>query len=173
MHWRAAERRLGLLALIVAAACAAETAPPTGEAGCTVSSVGDGDSFRCAPDGARVRLLLIDAPELDQPPFGARARDALAEIMPPGTWVRFESDVRPTDDFGRTLAYVYLEDGRMVNEELARSGMVVPLVYPPNVRYVDRIRAAVEAARSARRGLWATNVFDCLPVDFRAGRCGR
>jgi len=48
----------------------------------------------------------------------------------------------------------------------------VLLVYPPNVRYLDRIRNAVNEARDAGRGLWATPAFDCLPVDFRAGRCG-
>ncbi|MEX2154537.1 MAG: thermonuclease family protein [Gemmatimonadaceae bacterium] len=75
------------------------------------------------------------------------------------------------DPAGRTLAYVYLGDGRMVNEEMARQGFVLALVYPPNVKHVERIRAAVEDARKAERGLWSTSAFECAPVDRRRGRC--
>jgi micrococcal nuclease len=85
--------------------------------------------------------------------------------------VRIETDVRPKDDFGRTLGYVYLADGRMLNEEMARAGMVTALVYPPNVKYAERIRRAVRDAQREKRGLWATNFFDCSPRDYRAGRC--
>jgi endonuclease YncB( thermonuclease family) len=42
---------------------------------CTVERVIDGDTLVCA-DAGRVRLLLIDAPELDQGPFGEVARVA-------------------------------------------------------------------------------------------------
>lgn len=138
---------------------------------CVVSAVGDGDSFRCAPDGARVRLLLIDAPELAQAPWGDSARAALRRLMPTGTRLRLETDVRRTDDYDRLLAYAWLPDGRMVNEQIAREGYVIALVYPPNVRHVERIRAAVAAARRARRGLWAVDAFACPPVEYRARRC--
>ena len=57
------------------------------------------------------------------------------------------------------------------NEEMARLGLVVVSIYQPNVRHVDRIRAAVEEARAAKRGLWSTAAFACLPSDHRRGRC--
>jgi len=98
---------------------------------------------------ATVRLLLIDAPERDQPPFGARARAALA----------------------RLLAYAFLGDGRMINAEMVRSGFAVVLVYPPNVRYIDRIRAGAAEARSARRGLCAADGFSCTPKEHRRHHC--
>ena len=85
------------------------------------------------------------------------------------------SPSRPTSGlaipYKRILGYVYLPDGKMANEEMARTGYATSLVYPPNVRYVERIRRAVEDARKAKRGLWATNFFDCSPRDYRAGRC--
>jgi micrococcal nuclease len=137
---------------------------------CTVSRIADGDSFYCGATG-RVRLLMIDAPELSQGTSGRRSMDALLQLVPVGTEVRIETDVRPRDDYGRILGYVYLGDGRMVNEEMARSGFATTLVYPPNVRHAERIRSAVDDARKARRGLWATNFFDCSPRDHRAGRC--
>jgi endonuclease YncB( thermonuclease family) len=116
---------------------------------------------------------MIDAPELSQGRYGYEAREKLEDIMPVGTSVRVETDVRPRDTYKRLLGYIYLANGRMVNEEMARSGYVTALVYPPNVKYVERIRAAVREAQKAKRGLWATNFFDCSPRDYRAGRCGR
>jgi micrococcal nuclease len=121
---------------------------------CVVAQDGirDGDTLRCE-DGPRVRLLMIDAPELGQGASGEAAIDALRALAPTGTRVRLETDVRERDPYERILAYVWLPDGRMVNEEMARSGYAVALVYPPNVRHADRIRAAVRQARAARRGL--------------------
>jgi micrococcal nuclease len=126
--------------------------------------------MQCGSAG-RIRLLLIDAPELAQGSAGSEARAALERILPLGTLVTVETDVRPRDTYKRLLGYVYLPNGRMANEEMARSGYATSLVYPPNVRYVERIRRAVADARKARRGLWATNFFDCTPRDYRAGRC--
>lgn len=132
--------------------------------------VNDGDTFRCT-DGRRVRLLQVDAPEKDQAPFGAAARAALVRLAPPGARVELEYDTRRQDQYGRTLAFVWLADGRMANEELARQGAVVVLVYKPNVRYVERIEAAVAAARKARIGVWADRGLTCEPRIHRQKRC--
>jgi micrococcal nuclease len=146
-----------------------DSLPPAKRSTCTATSITDGDTFRCGTE--RIRLLLVDAPETSQGEFGAEATRGLRSLIAPGGAVVLEKDVEERDRYGRTLAYVYLPDGRMVNEEMARLGLVVVSVYPPNVRHVDRIRAAVEAARDAKRGLWATSGFDCLPADRRRGRC--
>ncbi len=137
---------------------------------CTITRIADGDSVVCRPLG-RVRLLLIDAPELSDGKLGREAREELSETMPVGTEVIAETDVRVTDQFGRVLAYLFLPGGAMVNEKMAQSGYATSLVYPPNVKYVNRIRAAVAGARKDKRGLWAEGGFDCAPRDYRAGRC--
>lgn len=137
---------------------------------CTITRISDGDSVVCEPLG-RVRLLLIDAPELSEGKLGREARDEVVEMMPVGTQVIAETDVSVTDQYGRVLAYLFLPSGAMVNELMAAAGYVTTLVYPPNVKYVERIRAAVASARRARRGLWAEGGFDCAPRDYRAGRC--
>lgn len=148
---------------------AAQAKPGTIE--CSITRISDGDSLNCGSAG-RIRLLMIDAPELSQGSVGWQARNTLAQIAPVGTRVRIETDVRPRDAYDRMLGYVYLADGRMINEEMARSGYVTALVYPPNVKYVERIRLAVRDAQKAKRGLWATDFFDCSPRDYRAGKCG-
>lgn len=103
--------------------------------------------------------------------MSASAKAALLALAPVGSNVRLETDTRRQDQYGRTLAFVWLPDGRMANEELAREGMVMSLVYKPNLRYVERIEAAVEAARRARRGIWAAGTLLCAPKDHRKKRC--
>ena len=139
---------------------------------CVVESITDGDTLRCE-GGRRVRLLLIDTPEMNQRPFGAEAREVLVQLAPPGTRLRMEFDVQREDRYGRTLAYLHDSGGRMLNREMARSGFALSLTYPPNVRHVELMRSAVDSARLEGIGLWATSAFECAPVDHRAGRCAR
>ncbi|MQA91441.1 MAG: hypothetical protein GEU90_14645 [Gemmatimonas sp.] len=151
----------------------AETAGhgPTETGTCTVVRIVDGDTLVCREADERVRLLLIDAPEMGQGEFGERARAALERIVPPGTVATVELDLQQRDRYGRLLVYLYSPGGEMVNAALARAGYVVAAVIPPNVRHVDRIRVEIEAARQAGRGLWSGSAFDCSPAEHRAGRC--
>lgn len=138
---------------------------------CTVARVVDGDTVVCREGNERVRLLLIDAPESTQGEYGLLATEALSRLLPVGTPARLERDVQERDRYGRILVYLYDSEGRMVNEELVRLGFAMVSVYPPNVRHVERIRAASESARRAGRGLWSGSAFECSPADHRAGRC--
>jgi micrococcal nuclease len=140
-----------------------------GSAYCTIARVADGDSFTCE-GGTRVRMLLIDAPELAQRPWGDSARVFAEALLPVGSRVRLEFDVRTRDPYRRMLAYVYA-DTVFVNREIVRHGMGVVVVYPPNIKWVDTMRAAADSARAERRGLWEGSAFDCLPADFRTRRC--
>ncbi|MEX2245271.1 MAG: S8 family serine peptidase [Dehalococcoidia bacterium] len=75
---------------------------PPGEA-CVVVEVPDGESFSCA-DGRTVRLLQIDAPDLNQC-GGEWARDALRNIfLIPGRTVYLRYDFSRGFAGGRTLA---------------------------------------------------------------------
>ncbi|MBX9928605.1 MAG: thermonuclease family protein [Gemmatimonadaceae bacterium] len=136
---------------------------------CTITKLADGDSFTCV-GGFQVRMLLIDAPEGAQRPWGDQARDHLRGLLPKDSVVRLEFDSTTTDRFGRYLAYVWAGDV-MLSERMAEDGYVVVLSYE-NVRYLDRITRAVERAQKEKRGLWGAWGFRCLPRDFRAKRCG-
>lgn len=148
---------------------AAATAPGS-SIRCVLERVVDGDTIHCRR-GTRIRLLLIGTPEMDQVPYGTEARQFLVELVPLGTALNVAYDVVRQDRYGRTLAYLFMPDGRMVNEEVARAGYAVVSVYPPNVKYVDRIRLAVARAQSAGVGLWETPAFKCTPAEYRANRC--
>lgn len=136
---------------------------------CTVSRIIDGDTLECR-GGSRIRLLLVDTDEVGQSPWADSAAAFLRRTTGVGSEVRLEFDVALTDRYQRILAYVYA-DSLFVNRELARRGLAQLAVYPPNVRSVDAIRAAVDSARAERLGIWSGTAFRCTPADYRAGRC--
>jgi micrococcal nuclease len=131
--------------------------PPGRDA--VVRDVVDGDTL-VVDDGERVRMLGIDTPETKHPSkpvqcFGREASRQTARLLPRGTRVRLVADVEPTDQYGRTLAYVVrARDGLFVNAALARDGFALPLSVPPNVTHAEEIRALAADARRAGRGLW-------------------
>jgi len=137
---------------------------------CTVRVVIDGDTLDCT-DGRRIRLLLIDAPEMAQSAYGALAKQALEGLAPVGATLGVELDVQVIDPYDRTLAHLYDAQSVSINRQLLALGVAVVEVYPPNVRHVDQYRETVEEARNARRGLWALDAFACTPADFRSGSC--
>jgi micrococcal nuclease len=66
---------------------------------------------------------------------------------------RVRIDVEPFDQYGRTLAYVWLCE-ELFNEVHVARGSAQVSTYPPNVKYVDRFIAAQRDARSHQLGLW-------------------
>jgi micrococcal nuclease len=150
---------IALLLAALAAGCGApqnETAPHAEDGiSARVTSVSDGDTIDLSGIGT-VRLIGIDTPEVfgEQECFGRQASAYLRRLLPPGTRVRYRLGVEERDRYGRALAYVYLEDGRLVNELLAEEGYAQPLTIPPNDELADRFVAAARRAREAGRGLW-------------------
>ena len=84
--------------------------------------------------------------------------------------MRLETDVAPYDQYGRALAYAWTGT-TLVNATMVQDGWAVLYTVPPNLKYVDRLRRAQEEARARGTGLWSQHGFDCLPSDFRRGRC--
>jgi micrococcal nuclease len=58
------------------------------------------------------------------------------------------------DQYGRTLSYVYLEDGIFVNAELIKNGYAVLMTVPPNVAFADEFATLQWEARKNKAGLW-------------------
>ena len=90
-----------------------------------VKRVIDGDT-RELEGGEQVRLIGVDTPETKDPRkpvqyFGEKAT-AFTRRMAEGKRVRLEYDWERYDKYGRTLAYVYLEDGTFLNAEIIRQG---------------------------------------------------
>jgi micrococcal nuclease len=130
----------------------------------TVINIVDGDTIdvRIGYKRQRVRLLGIDTPETKDPRkpvqcFGHEASEHTAQLLPRGTIVRLEHDIEEHDIYNRLLAYVWRSsDGLFINLDLAAQGYANILSIAPNTAHADELRAAMTAAKTAPRGLWAT-----------------
>lgn len=123
----------------------------------------DGGPGSVLPDGGetRVRLLLVDTPEVDGPNaeeecLGPEASAFAEELMPPGSRLLLAPDEELLDDFDRTLAYAWTEDGRFVNELLVANGLAYAVVFPPNDEHIEAVLDAEDRARTARLGVWGS-----------------
>lgn len=154
-----------LLLLMVfkpAACCQTTPAKHFGETWYPVTRVVDGDTFWVddgSREGLKIRLIGVDAPEPRNSgkklrgPFGSESSGFLAQLLD-GQMVRLEYDIVRHDRYGRTLAYVYLEDGTFVNADLVKEGYATVMTIPPNVRYADEFLRLAERARKQKKGLW-------------------
>jgi micrococcal nuclease len=70
-----------------------------------------------------------------------------------GKPVRLEYDLQRQDKYGRTLAYIYLEDGRFVNAEIIKQGYGFAYTRFP-FKFLEQFRQLEREAREAKRGLW-------------------
>ncbi|MGK7378592.1 thermonuclease family protein [Planococcus sp. 1R117A] len=158
---------IGLLTalLLLLSGCAlldsTDTSGTTDRIDVEVTSVIDGDTIKIMYEGKEetVRYLLIDTPETNHPrlgeqPLGSEATVENKRLIESGD-VSVEFDVGDRfDDYGRLLAYVYV-NGESVQEQMLKSGFArVAYVYPPNTRYVEEFEEAEQIAQEAGIGIW-------------------
>jgi micrococcal nuclease len=140
---------LAAMVLVVAAAAAPQVP--------VVERVVDGDTVIVTQVGA-VRLIGVDTPETVHPntpvdAFGKESKRFLEQLVLRQP-VRLEFDFQRTDRYGRTLAYLFLADGRFVNAEIVKQGYGHAYTKYP-FRYLEDFRRYEREAREAGRGLWA------------------
>jgi endonuclease YncB( thermonuclease family) len=136
----------------------ARALPPGDDAKVTRVVSGDTIEVTIKGIGFTIGYLGVDAPDpatakAKAECYGAQAA-AFNRNLVAGMTVRVERDVSDFEPSGRLLRYVYLPDGRMVNEELAKGGYARVTSNTPDRRYQDRLNAAQTAAQAAKRGLW-------------------
>ncbi len=137
--------------------------PPSNDGWCAVIKVVDGDSVnvRCGQHRHRLRLMHIDAPEMRQKPWGARARTALKHLLTDNIYVEFHG----RDVYQRDLAVIYADRQQpALNWQLVEQGAVrVYRRYKPPKPYVSAMRRA----KKARLGIWRQKGLHQDPMRFR------
>lgn len=124
-----------------------------------VKRVYDGDTFETVT-GQRVRLLGIDAPEVAHgsqvaEPWSAESTEWLRSLVHQREVV-VEEGVVATDRYGRTLAWVYLPDGRLLSELALQRGHARLLTrFGLPLLLEDRLARAQQEARQQGAGLWS------------------
>jgi endonuclease YncB( thermonuclease family) len=128
----------------------------TGRIAAHVTKHTDGDTLWLSGIG-KVRLIGVDTPEVygQAECYGHEASAFVERLLPLGSRVSYRLGVDPRDRYGRALAYVYLEDGRLLNVVLLRRGYAQPMTIPPNVELAGRFAAAARGAHRRGAGLWA------------------
>ena len=154
MFARLAAARLARPALLTLTLLAAL---PGAAAAQRVRQVIDGDTITVSGVGV-VRLLGVDAPEKtggyrQSEPFGDAATAFMKRLVE-GQIVKLEYDGARKDQYNRTLAYVFLPDGRLANVEIIKAG------FAETYRRFEYTRkpvffAAEREAKDAKRGMWA------------------
>lgn len=134
----------------------------------------DGDTIIIDMNGTNetLRFIGVDTPETHDPrkPIQCYGPEAAAYtkklISDAGNKVRLSSDPESTnrDRYDRLLRYIYLPDGRLVQDELVKNGYAFYYPYFPYTKSAQ-IKADQDAAIAAKRGLWA----HCHPTSTDSG----
>lgn len=138
--------------------------------GTKVIRIHDGDTITIVLNKKtyKVRLIGIDAPELKQKPWGQRAKKQLEKLLNTSGWeVTLEFDVDKKDQYNRLLCYVFTRDGNMLNAQMLSDGYAALYTISPNVKYVEKLRAAQLKAREQKLGIWGNDGLKERPSDYR------
>ncbi len=153
LHYRAGRRaskncsHLLAQAFLLATLLALLPAPVVSQGNSTtvqVVRVIEGDTIQVCcvfGDRVKVRYIGVDTPETHHPmrgvePYGKEASEANRKLVD-GKKVTLEFDVQQFDKYGRTLAYIYLEDGTFMKALLVENGYAAVMTVPPNVKHQD------------------------------------
>lgn len=123
----------------------------------SVRYVFDGDTIILG-NGEKLRYLGIDAPEMGHQGekgemMALESRDFNMRLVG-GSLVRLEFDSEKRDQYGRLLAYLFLENGDMINGLLVRNGLARVMVKRPNLKYFHILLEYQRQAMSEGLGAW-------------------
>lgn len=123
----------------------------------------DGDTAHFIYEGEEVtcRFLAIDTPESVKPdtpvePFGKEASDYTKKVLSEADKIELEFDPKSDkeDDYGRLLAWVWVDD-ELLEVKLLKEGLAeVKFVYD-DYKYLDELYAAQDIAVEDDIGIWS------------------
>ncbi|MGG3452309.1 thermonuclease family protein [Domibacillus aminovorans] len=114
-------------------------------------------------------MILIDTPETKDPKkcvqlYGPEATNYTKKyLLDKSKTVRVELGVQTRDQYGRLLAYVYVND-TMFEELLLQNGLARIAIYPPNTQYLEKLQAIEAQAKQNKVGIWSS-------TDATNGNC--
>ena len=121
----------------------------------------------------KVRMIGIDTPESVHEDesrntvYGTYASDHTKELLSSTTTLFLEFDTERADQYGRTLAYVWIDENttdinNMLNYVIIRDGYANKLEIAPNNKYSKVFKSTCDNAQDLNAGLWQYDGFDAL-----------
>lgn len=146
-------KTLSIALLALTAACGSSVCGPSSG---VVQAVVDGDTFDLT-DGTRVRLLLVDTPEITGGKNDCYGQEAAAytRSLIEGEQVQLSYDEAACKDrFGRTLAYVKRGSVEL-NSELVKRGLACSrFIAPGGKARAEEFDTLESEAKTNRIGMW-------------------
>lgn len=171
--------RISILSILTSVLSTAHATP------CTVLRIYDGDTIILECEGwtkhQSTRMQCVDAPEMDQEPWGERARNHLADLLggdfkkvrrwgreylEPRAQVVLDIEQLDTDRYGRPVVR-YFHQGRNINLAMVQNGALA--VYPKYCRE-DQYYKAQDKAKREDRGIWVDHGLQRRPWEWREER---
>ena len=121
---------------------------PQSEETYEVVAVPDDASITVLYEGKEETVHLIGVEKADEEP-GHNLEKLLTD-----NYVKLEFDEQERDENGDLLAYVYLEDGRLLNQELLQNGFATFQEDAVNRRHEDLLLKAQDMAKELKHGVW-------------------
>lgn len=121
----------------------------------------DGDTahFSIGGEDTKVRFLAIDAPEIGkngQPsdPYGDEAKDYTCNALKNAKEIKLEYEEEKQDKYGRTLAWVWVDDV-LLEELLVQEGLAEVKYLYDDYKYTDVVKIAEKVAKQQLKGIWS------------------
>ncbi len=145
-----------------------------------VKWIPDGDTIHTT-DGHKIRLLHINTPEIRKKHrkagknhkkpnssnqyYAQTAQKYLQQLVGKSGRIYWVSDIRRKDKYGRELAFIFNQQGSLINAKLIQAGLAERLIILPNQKYWQCIVRLERQARKAQRMLWSTGNNRPLPTN--------
>jgi micrococcal nuclease len=129
----------------------------------------DGDTISLT-DGRDVRLIGIDAPAINinypelSEPFADQSRQFLLQHLKSGERLHLSYDRKRLDPRGKTLAYVYTDNGVHLQELMLGNGYAKARVYQ-NDYFWQCLGGVERQAREQHLGLWQYLAYQPMKVE--------
>ena len=125
------------------------------------------DGARSAPSShIKVRLIGVNTPETVDPRkpvecFGKEASAYTRTILQGhDIALAYDPTQQRIDTYGRTLAYIYRDDGVFINLDLIQNGFAYEYTYKYPYQFQSQFKEAQNSAKKQQKGLWKTGVCD-------------
>ncbi len=133
---------------------------PYGYINAFVEKVVDGDTFHIkhGNEDYKVRMLDVDTPEsiksgVDAQPYALEASELTKKTLT-GQKIKLVFEKDTTDQYGRLLAHVILEDGTYYNALMVENGYAISVFYSPNTLFKDYFSELQNKAIENKAGFW-------------------